>query len=209
MKAPPPQIGDLIEVHRPMSPVLAWAIDLALPVGLFLLFGIGLQSPWFGLLGFAVTFPMLFIGTSEWFFIEHRFHEHGVHFVTRVPVPLLSSYVVRWRDCELDSITVVGRKVHDGTMEDAISRTYRQVPTMKHNVTFKGTSWPTAQGLAKGTTPWEIGADLAPELKTLLESQDSFQAMKRNKDRWSFTSRTPEHHVDLIRTLIARAHADQ
>lgn len=190
----PAELGDLVEVHRPMRGYTGW-IPVLLPG---LVFG-GMAAvldpgPIIGLLVFVMFSLPLAYGTGEWFLLEHRFHRHGVVF--RSLVPGLKTYVVPYRTCDPDSLGTIGRRVHDGTdLSQAVGRRFRQCPLTGTNLLLTGLDPMTAKAIAAGREPW------TPGFRSSGISWTGGQA-GRGSEQWLFSSRTPEHHTALLRDLI-------
>lgn len=192
----PPELGELVEVHRPMRGYTGW-IPVLLP-GLF--FG-GMAAaldpgPLIGLLIFVGFSLPLMYGTGEWFLLEHRFHRRGMVF--RSLVPGLPTYVVPYKTCDPRSFDTIGRRVHDGTdVSEAVGRRFRQCPLTRTNILLDGLDPDEARKIAKGKAPWSTSSS------GFRSNAISWTGGLRHTATWLFSSRTPEHHITLLRELIA------
>lgn len=191
----PPELGDVVEVHRPMRGYTGWIPVLALPVPLGLLFGLGEPGPLIGVIVFVGLLVPIMYGTGEWFLLEHRFHRRGMVF--RSLVPGLPTYVVPYKSCDPRSFDTIGRRVHDGTdVSEAVGRRFRQCPLTRTNILLDGLDPGEARKIAKGKAPWSTSSS------GFRSNAISWTGGMRHTATWLFSSRTPGHHIALLRDLI-------
>jgi len=151
----PPELGHLLAKHHPMPVALALGI-CSLPG---LLFGLGI---WLGALHSWIGGVAMFLGTtllvialfSEFLFIEHRLHEHGL--VLDSFVPGTPSYVLPYAAIDLESIRPGPRQPipEDDRLNVGKNRKFRQV-WGSDSVLFTSITPAQARGLAKGRESWE------------------------------------------------------
>lgn len=100
------ELGRLVDVHRPMNPLLAAALVAVGPILIAILpaiavgLGVGLGVGLIFVVGFGV--PILY-GFGELLFLQHRIHEHAI--VTR-SLPGLRTYVVPHYTIDPESVWV-------------------------------------------------------------------------------------------------------
>jgi hypothetical protein len=190
----PPELGELVQPHRPLHPVLGWGIIAALSLPLALMASFMAPGPLVGLailLGFGVP---LTHGSAELLLLEHRLYEHGIVFRS---IPGLNRYVVPHQTIDLDSFEIGGRRLHDGGVVAAVDRRFRQCPLVEPTIRFDGLDLRYAARLGKNRLSWK---------DALYAEQRSGNGGTRPTNRWMATYRDPERHLELIRSTV---HASQ
>lgn len=205
----PVELGELVEVHRPMRGYTGWIACLAFPTVLGLAWlATPEDGPLLGLFFFVVIGVPVVYATGEWFLLEHRIYQHGIVF--RCLLPGLKTYVVPYYTCEPDSFSTIGRRVHNGDdVYEIVNRRFRQCPLTRTNINMSGLDPSIAMQIGSGKQPWTAGIDSDPP--NIMLRANGTLGLTRNpvleyQQVWCFSSRTPQHHIDLLGTLIADDH---
>lgn len=176
------ELGDLVAVHRPFNPLIAWGLLVAISSPFAILFALGPPGPLVGLalfFGFLVPFSYMF---GEWILLQHRIYRHGVVFRS---IAGLRTYVVPFSTVRPEEIEVVGRyRVPRGEFRLA-QREHRECPVVETSVRLVGLRPRHARRLAKGRLSWrDASAEAA--------AYDGTAA-------WQASFRNPEHYCRLLR----------
>lgn len=183
------ELGDLVAVHRPVNPLLAWGLLVALSSPVAVLFALGPPGPLVGLalfLGFLLPFTYMF---GEWILLQHRIYQHGIVFRS---VPGLRTYVVPFSAVDPGEIEVVGRyRVPRGEFRLA-QREHRECPVVETSIRIVGLRPQRAHRLAKGKLSWhDAGAEA--------RAHDGLAA-------WQASFRDPERSCRLLRETVQASH---
>lgn len=148
----PPELGELVESHRPLHPTLGWGIIAALSLPFALMATFMAPGPLVGLailLGFGVP---LSYALAELLMLEHRLHEHGI--VLR-SIPGLNVYVLPHSTIDPDHVTVGQRHLNRTGDFEAPDRRFRQCPLVKQSIDFSGLDPKYASWLGKNKLSWK------------------------------------------------------
>jgi hypothetical protein len=146
----PADLGALVESHRPLHPVVGWAIIAALSVPFALWAALGAPGPLVGLailLGLGLPFLYMF---AELLLLEHRLYEHGIVFRS---IPTLNVYVVPHSTIDPDQIVFGGRPMQPGQVQRP-DRRYRLCPLVKDTIDISGLDPKYASWLGKNKLSW-------------------------------------------------------
>lgn len=191
------ELGALVDVHRPARPWVGWLVSGLFALPFALLFAVG-PGPIAGIVAFVVIGLSIAYGLGEWFFLEQRLYEHGI--VLR-SIPGLRVFVIPHYVVDPTSFEVGGRRVHEGTLEEAIKtgleRRFRVTPLTSATVRFVGLHPKRAHQLAKGRLSWsDVGSGV-----TLNGKPDPAPVM----NWWWISYRDPQRHNQLLADTVRRS----
>lgn len=190
----PKELGRLVDAYRPLRPVYGWAIIAALTLPLPAMAAVGQPGP---IVALAIAVPFFLCwtyGFGELLFLEHRIYEHGVLFGAALPG--LKNYVVPHYTIDPNSVHVGGRRLHNGTLVEAVDRRFRQCPFVGPTVRFDGLDPHFAHQLARKKLTW------AKAGREPLGIRGTNMTMPRKQNRWMVTYRDGERHAELLRATV-------
>lgn len=173
-------LGDLVEVYRPLPLWLGWVIILTVPAVVGLFAGLMPPGPLIGLLVFLVMSAVLVVALAGNFVLEHRFYRHAVLF--RTLLPFTKSYVVPYDTIDTSTIRQLGWSTHTSPqIHDRPSNRFRECWGQR-NIAFVAVDEHSAHQLAR--------------------SGPSTGRPSLVREWWTLSTRKPEHHIDLLHRLI-------
>lgn len=190
-------LGSVLHSHRPVPPVRGLAICAAfcLPFPVLALFTPA--GPVVALVLLALFgIPTYFFG--EWFFLQHRIHEHGL--VTR-SFPGLPVYVIPFYTVDPDTIEIAGRwrRGPDEPVRASIDRRLRAT-WFEPTIWLSGLDPKHARRLAQGKIDWHSAGE------RFENRGDRTVLVPKTAARWVLSYRDPEHHRALLENAIRASH---
>ncbi|MCT2592334.1 hypothetical protein LHJ74_20910 [Streptomyces sp. N2-109] len=203
-RKPPPELGALIEVHRPLHPAAGWAIITTLPLSILLIFLLLASEAIIVLVGLPVFVCLLIplaYGLGKLLLLEHRLYEHGIVFramLIGTPTYVVPHYTVlphalRIRQHHLDW------EAEWKADHRAPDRRYRHSLFTKQSVCVYGLDPEYALRLGKGKLGWTEAGHL--------QSGPSLNGAPRPSGRasWEAGYRNAERHMKLIGDVVRRS----
>lgn len=197
----PQELGRLVDKHRPLHPLLGWAVIAVLTLPFPILAATGAPGP---LVGLAIGVPFFLCwtyGFGEWLFLEHRIYEHGIVFGSAIPG--LKTFVVPHYTIDPASVHAGARRVHDGGVVESVDRRFRQCPFVGETIRFDGLDPKFAHQLAGGKLSWQAAG------REPLGIRDSTETMPRKQNRWMVSYSDAQRYAELLRnTVLASQQTD-
>lgn len=201
----PRELGDLVAVHRPFRPLVAWTMLVAVSLPFAILAALGPPGPLVGLALFLGFFLPLTYAFAEWLLLQHRIYRHGIVFRS---VPGLRTYVVPFYTVQPPRVDVTDRhRVPQGEFRLA-RRQHRECPAVQTSIRFTGLHPKLANRLAKRKIGWhEAGAQVVAHDR-LTDGGDGKSVVE-----WQASFRDPEPKrqllIDTVRnSQLSRPHTD-
>lgn len=189
----PAELGDLIEVHRPVRPLLAWAFLVVLSTPFAVMAAVMPPGPLIGLcifIGFLVPFTYMF---AEWILLQQRIYRHGIVFRSVLGAP---KFVIPFYTVQPDRIEIKERhQVPKGEFGLA-ERHHRESPFVQSSVHLTGLHPKYARKLAKGKVAWD---DAGSKVQTV---GDDRARAPQDVVRWRASFRDPEHYRELLSDAV-------
>ena len=196
LRSTPPELGERIAVHHPVSPLLAWTFLVAISSPFAILAAVGPPGPVVGLGIFALFLVPLTYGLTEWLLLRHEVFEHGIVFAS---IPTMRRYVVPFSTVHPDSVDIRDRfRVPRGELHIAQPQ-HRETPFAQQSTTFTGLNAADARKIAKGRL------SLAEVLQE--SGGNSHLDHGREVTRWRASSRDPETNRHLLVETIRTSQA--
>lgn len=192
------EVGDLVTVHRPFNPLLAWGLLGVISSPFAILAALGPPGPLVGLaLFFGFLLPLSYM-FGEWILLQHRIYEHALVFRS---IPGLRTYVVPFYTVAPDRVVVTERhRVPRGEFQLA-RRQHRECPVVESSIGLVGLHPKLANRLAKGKLAWHEAGSRTVTHDRLTEGGDGATVVA-----WQASFRHPERYCQLLRDAVTASH---